>query len=135
MEHIELKLTQDTDMGTIRVTAERNGQPFFAEEFKAWLEYKPLKDYPIHALSAEQIESTGNAVNSTSASLIRSLLADIEKSEKTSSKALYGQSLSKFELTSLIDIRRFEHLAGIRFDYSRFCSLEEFRKYYKTLIR
>ena len=63
------------------------------------------------------------------------MLADIRKSEKVKSKAFYGQSQSKFSLTSLIDIKRFETLAGVKFYYSKFNSLAEFQKNFTEMIR
>ncbi len=130
MERIELNIIQEADEGIIKVSAGRNGQPIFAEEFRS----AESTTYPPHTLSAENIEDTTDAETCASASVLRSLVHDIEQSEKTSSKALYEQSQSKFQLASLIDIKQFESLAGIRFDYSQFSNLQEFQRYFKSLL-
>ena len=133
MERIQVTIIQekmDTD-GTISVTASRNGQNCLNEVFSS----KNLDDHPLHTLSAERIEGTESAENCVSANLLWNILSDVCHSEKTSSKALYGQTESKFALTSLLDIKRFEMLSGIKFDYSKFSSLQEFQRYFKSLIK
>lgn len=133
MERIQVTIIQektDTD-GTISVTASRNGQNCFNEVFRS----KNLDDHPLHTLSTERIEGTENAENSVSANLLWNIISDVCHSEKTSSKALYRQERSKFELTDLIDIKRFEQIANVKFDYGRFHSLKEFQVYFKSLMK
>lgn len=133
MERIQVTIIQEkneTD-GTISVTASRNGQNCFNETFHD----DNLSEHPLHTLSAENIEGTEGAENSVSANLLWNIVSDICHSEKTSSKALYGQNESKCELTDLIDIKRFERLANVKFDYSKFSSLKEFQMYFKGLMK
>lgn len=131
MERIELRIVQETDENCIKVSAKRNEENCFSEEFRC----DELHPKPIHTLSPDTIESTTDAVNSASASLITDFLADIEGGKKTCGKVLYGQSQSKFQLTSLIDIKNFEKLANVKFDYSKFNSLKEFQTYFKSLLK
>lgn len=134
MERIELTIRQehDTDtLGTIQVVGYRNGQPCFVENFKS----NTSTAYPIQALSDEQIEGTTDAPSSVSATLLSSMLADIRESTKTGSKALYAHFPSKFQLNTLIDVKRFEKLANVKFDYSKFSNLQEFQRYFKSLLK
>lgn len=110
MERIELRAIQETEEDTISVTAVPNDPPIFKETFSV-----EAKSHPLHTLSPDTIESTTDALNSAAASLITDFLADIEGGKKTCGKALYGQSQSKFQLTSLIDIKNFEKLANVKF--------------------
>lgn len=133
MERIQVTITQEkneTD-GTISVTASRNGQNCFNETFLS----SNLSEHPLHTLSAEEIEGTEGAENCVSANLLWNMLTDMMRGEKTGSKALYGQNESKFELTDLIDIKRFERLANVKFDYTKFHSLREFQMYFKGLMK
>ena len=82
-------------------------------------------------------ETSGeSAGNSATASLIRSLIEIIRKSNKTSGHIITEQKRNlKFPLTDLITIRKFAQIAGIKIDERKFCNRREFQMYFRELMK
>lgn len=85
---------------------------------------------------SETNTSGESAGNSTTASLLRSLIEIIRKSNKTSGHIITEQKRNlKFPLTDLITIRKFAQIAGIKIDERKFRNRREFQMYFRELMK
>lgn len=114
----------------ISVNGDKNYQTHFREAFLSLDNLPPLHDITERETSGE------SAGNSATASLLRSLIEIIRKSDKTSGHIITEQERnSKFPLTDLITIRKFAQIAGIKIDERKFCNRREFQMYFRELMK
>lgn len=114
----------------ISVSGDINYQTHFREAFLSLDNMPPLHDITERETSGE------SAGNSATASLLRSLIEIIRKSDKTSGHIITEQERnSKFPLTDLITIRKFAQIAGIKIDERKFCNRREFQMYFRELMK
>lgn len=111
-QSITIRWEKNPDGSTdISVNGDIDGQTHFREAFLSLDMLPPLHDITERETSGE------SAGNSATASLLRSLIEIIRKSDKTSGHFITEQQRnSKFPLTDLITIRKFAQMAGIKID-------------------
>lgn len=128
---ITIRWDKNADGGTdISVSGEKEGQTLFREAFLSLDMLPTLYDISETKTSGE------SAGNSATASLLRSLIEIIRKSDKTSGHIITEQERnSRFPLTDLITIRKFAQIAGITIDERKFRNRREFRMYVRELMK
>lgn len=128
---ITIRWEKNADGGTdISVSGEKEGQTHFREAFLSLDMLPPLYDISETKTSGE------SAGKSATASLLRSLIEIIRKSDKTSGHIITEQERnSKFPLTDLITIRKFAQIAGIKIDEQKFRNRREFQMYFRELMK
>lgn len=128
---ITIRWDKNPDGSTdISVNGAKEGQTLFREAFLSLDRLPPLHDITERETSGE------SAGNSATASLLRSLIEIIRKSDKTSGHIITEQERnSKFPLTDLITIRKFAQIAGITIDERKFCNRREFQMYFRELMK
>lgn len=115
----------------IRVTGVRNGYMFFLESFDARND-KPLN---ISLIDKMKVESRNPFESATTTSL-RKLLSDVNISKKTDGRYICEREADiRFSFLGMNVIRRFEELANIKIDYSKFKTLYEFQRYFGGLMK
>lgn len=117
------------DCTIIKVTAERDYKPIFTEAF-----YSTEKPLGVHLIERKVIN--GEMPGKPGAEQVLSnLLELIRNGIKTDGKA-YAQSEIdlKSQITDYPIIKRFEDIAGIEFDWSKFRNRREFKEYFWNLI-
>ena len=113
----------------ISLTAERNYTPIFTEAFSS-LE-KPLG---VHLIGKNDILSE-NAANSGSEQILSNLTEIIRNSLKMEARIFTQEELDlKSQITDYPILKKFEEIAGIEFDWSKFNNRREFRTYFMKLI-
>lgn len=128
---ITIRWEKNADGGIdISVNGAEDGQTLFRETFLS-VDRLPM----VHDIT-ERETSGESAVNSATASLLRSLIEIIRKSDKTSGHIIIEQKRnSKFPLTDLIIIRKFAQIAGIKIDERKFRNRREFQMYFRELMK
>lgn len=128
---ITIRWDKNPDGSTdISVNGAEYGQMLFREAFLS-VDRLPM----VHDIS-ETNTSGESAGNSATASLLRSLIEIIRKSDKTSGHIITEQERnSKFPLTDLITIRKFAQIAGIKIDERKFRNRREFQMYFRELMK
>lgn len=113
----------------ISLTAERNYTPIFTEAFSS-LE-KPLG---VHLIGENDILSE-NAAKSGSEQILSNLTEIIRNSLKMEARIFTQEELDlKSQITDYPILKKFEEIAGIEFDWSKFNNRREFRTYFMKLI-
>lgn len=113
----------------ISLTAERNYTPIFTEAFSS-LE-KPLS---VHLIGKNDILSE-NAAKSGSEQILSNLTEIIRNSLKMEARIFTQEELDlKSQITDYPILKKFEEIAGIEFDWSKFNNRREFRTYFMKLI-
>lgn len=127
--NITVEQIDEDNQTKINVEARRNDRYCFMEDFTTT--EKPIG---VHLFTEKEI-SEEQAYKSVSATILTELLERIIGGEKTHSKAPNAiEEEFKFGLTDLITIKKFERIANVRFDYSKFKTLGEFQRYFNRLI-
>ena len=110
----------------ISFTAERNYIPFFTEAFSS-LE-KPLG---IHIIEKKDILSE-NAAKSGAEQILSNLTELIHNSLKMRARVFTQEELDlKSRITDYPIIEKFQEIADIEFDWSKFNNRREFREYFR----
>ena len=113
----------------ISLTAERNYTPIFTEAFST--QEKPLG---IHLIEKKDILSE-NAAKSGAEQILSNLTELIRNSLKMRAHVFTQEELDlKSQITDYPIIKRFEEIAGIEFDWSKFRNRREFKEYFCKLI-
>lgn len=113
----------------ISLTAERNYTPIFTEAFST--QEKPLG---IHLIEKKDILSE-NAAKSGAEQILSNLTELIRNSLKMRARIFTQEELDlKSQITDYPIIKRFEEIAGIEFDWSKFRNRREFKEYFCKLI-
>lgn len=113
----------------ISFTAERNYTPIFTEAFST--QGKPLS---VHLIKDKDILSE-NAAKSGAEQILSNLTELIRNSLKMEARIFTQEELDlKSQITDYPIIKRFEEIAGIEFDWSKFQNRREFRAYIKSLL-
>lgn len=113
----------------ISLTAERNYTPIFTEAFST--QEKPLG---IHLIEKKDILSE-NAAKSGAEQILSNLTELIRNSLKMRARVFTQEELDlKSQITDYPIIKRFEEIAGIEFDWSKFSNRREFKEYFCKLI-
>ena len=130
-QSITVRWDKNSDGSTdISVSGDIDGQTHFREAFLSLDMLPPLYDI------SETNTSGESAGNSATASLLRSLIEIIRKSDKTSEMIISEQKRnSKFPFTDLITIRKFAQIAGIKIDERIFRNRREFQMYFRELMK
>ena len=110
----------------ISLTAERNYTPIFTEAFST--QEKPLG---IHLIEKKDILSE-NAAKSGAEQILSNLTELIRNSLKMRARVFTQEELDlKSQITDYPILKRFEKIAGIEFDWSKFNNRREFREYFR----
>lgn len=110
----------------ISLTAERNYTPIFTEAFST--QEKPLG---IHLIEKKDILSE-NAAKSGAEQILSNLTELIHNSLKMRARVFTQEELDlKSQITDYPILKRFEKIAGIEFDWSKFNNRREFREYFR----
>lgn len=128
---VTIRWEKNSDGSTdISVSGDKDFLPHFSEAFLS-LDTLPS----VH--SVDERETSGeSAGNSATASLLRSLIEIIRKSNKINGHIITEQERnSKFPLTDLITIRKFAQIAGIKVDERKFRNRREFQMYFRELMK
>ena len=113
----------------ISLTAERNYTPIFTEAFST--QEKPLG---IHLIEKKDILSE-NAAKSGAKQILSNLTELIRNSLKMRAWVFTQEELDlKSQITDYPIIKRFEEMAGIEFDWSKFHNRREFKEYFWNWI-
>lgn len=113
----------------ISFTAERNYTPTFTEAFST--QEKPLS---VHLIREKDILSE-NAAKSGAEQILSNLTELIRNSLKMRARVFTQEELDlKSQITDYPIIKRFEEIAGIEFDWSKFRNRIEFKEYFWNLI-
>lgn len=113
----------------ISLTAERNYTPIFTEAFST--QEKPLNVY----LIKEKDILSENAAKSGAEQILSNLTELIRNSLKMRARVFTQEELDlKSQITDYPIIKRFEEIAGIEFDWSKFRNRREFKEYFCKLI-
>lgn len=117
------------DCTIIKVTAERDYKPIFTEAF-----YSTEKPLGVHLIERKVIN--GEMPGKPGAEQVLSnLLELIRNGIKTDGKAYTQSEIDlKSQITDYPIIKRFEEIAGIEFDWSKFRNRREFKEYFWNLI-
>lgn len=130
-QSITIRWEKNPDGSTdISVSGDKDYLPHFSEAFLS-LDTLPS----VH--SVDERETSGeSAGNSATASLLRSLIVIIRKSNKINGHIITEQERnSKFPLTDLITIRKFAQIAGIKIDERKFRNRRDFQMYFRELMK
>lgn len=130
-QSITIRWDKNPDGSTdISVSGDIGGQTHFREAFLSLDMLPPLYDI------SETNTCGESAGNSATASLLRSLIEIIRKSDKINGHIITAQERnSKFPLTDLITIRKFVQIAGIKIDERKFRNRREFKMYFRELMK
>lgn len=110
----------------ISLTAERNYTPIFTEAF--FTQEKPLS---VHLIKDKDILSE-NAAKSGAEQILSNLTELIRNSLKMKARVFTQEELDlKSQITDYPIIKRFEEIADIKFDWSKFNNRREFREYFR----
>ena len=110
----------------ISLTAERNYTPIFTEAFST--QEKPLG---IHLIEKKDILSE-NAAKSGAEQILSNLTELIRNSLKMRARVFTQEELDlKSQITDYPILKRFEEIADIEFDWSKFNNRREFREYFR----
>lgn len=110
----------------ISLTAERNYTPFFTEAFST--QEKPLG---IHLIEKKDILSE-NAAISGAEQILSNLTELIRNSLKMRARVFTQEELDlKSQITDYPIIEKFQEIADIEFDWSKFNNRREFREYFR----
>lgn len=110
----------------ISLTAERNYTPIFTEAFST--QEKPVG---IHLIEKKDILSE-NAAKSGAEQILSNLTELIHNSLKMRARVFTQEELDlKSQITDYPILKRFEKIAGIEFDWSKFNNRREFREYFR----
>lgn len=113
----------------ISLTAERNYTPIFTEAFST--QEKPLSVY----LIKDKDILSENAAKSGAEQILSNLTELIRNSLKMRARVFTQEELDlKSQITDYPIIKRFEEIAGIEFDWSKFSNRREFKEYFCKLI-
>ena len=113
----------------ISLTAERNYTPIFTEAFST--QEKPLSVY----LIKDKDILNENAAKSDAEQILSNLTELIRNSLKMRAWVFTQEELDlKPQITDYPIIKRFEEMAGIEFDWSKFHNRREFKEYFWKLI-
>lgn len=113
----------------ISLTAERNYTPIFTEAFST--QELPLS---VHLIEKKDILSE-NAAKSGAEQILSNLTELIHNSLKMRARVFTQEELDlKSQITDYPILKRFEKIAGIEFDWSKFNNRREFREYFWKLI-
>lgn len=113
----------------ISLTAERNYTPIFTEAFS--IQEKPLS---VHLIKEKDILSE-NAAKSGAEQILSNLTELIRNSLKMKARVFTQEELDfKSQITDYPIIKRFEEIADIKFDWSKFNNRREFKEYFWKLI-
>ena len=113
----------------ISLTAERNYTPIFTEAFST--QELPLS---VHLIEKKDILSE-NAAKSGAEQILSNLTELIRNSLKMRARVFTQEELDlKSQITDYPIIKRFEEIAGIEFDWSKFRNRREFKEYFWKLI-
>ena len=110
----------------ISLTAERNYTPIFTEAFST--QELPLS---VHLIEKKDILSE-NAAKSGAEQILSNLTELIHNSLKMRARVFTQEELDlKSQITDYPILKRFEKIAGIEFDWSKFRNRREFREYFR----
>ena len=113
----------------ISLTAEQNYTPYFTEAFST--QELPLS---VHLIEKKDILSE-NAAKSGAEQILSNLTELIHNSLKMRARVFTQEELDlKSQITDYPIIKRFEEIAGIEFDWSKFRNRREFKEYFWKLI-
>ena len=113
----------------ISLTTERNYTPIFTEAFST--QEKPLSVY----LIKDKDILNENAAKSDAEQILSNLTELIRNSLKMRAWVFTQEELDlKPQITDYPIIKRFEEMAGIEFDWSKFHNRREFKEYFWKLI-
>ena len=113
----------------ISLTTERNYTPIFTEAFST--QEKPLSVY----LIKDKDILSENAAKSGAEQILSNLTELIRNSLKMRAWVFTQEELDlKSQITDYPIIKRFEEIAGIEFDWSKFRNRREFKEYFCKLI-
>ena len=113
----------------ISLTTERNYTPIFTEAFST--QEKPLSVY----LIKDKDILSENAAKSGAEQILSNLTELIRNSLKMRAWVFTQEELDlKPQITDYPIIKRFEEMAGIEFDWSKFHNRREFKEYFWKLI-
>ena len=113
----------------ISLTTERNYTPIFTEAFST--QEKPLSVY----LIKDKDILSENAAKSGAEQILSNLTELIRNSLKMRAWVFTQEELDlKSQITDYPIIKRFEEMAGIEFDWSKFRNRREFKEYFCKLI-
>lgn len=113
----------------ISLTAERNYTPIFTEAFST--QELPLS---VHLIEKKDILSE-NAAKSGAEQILSNLTELIHNSLKMRARVFTQEELDlKSQITDYPILKRFEKIAGIEFDWSKFRNRREFKEYFWKLI-
>lgn len=113
----------------ISLTAERNYTPIFTEAFST--QELPLS---VHLIEKKDILSE-NAAKSGAEQILSNLTELIHNSLKMRARVFTQEELDlKSQITDYPILKRFEEIAGIEFDWSKFRNRREFKEYFCKLI-
>lgn len=113
---------------TINVQAEQNYTPIFKEVFVS--SEKPLSPRLVDRkiISAEMIGKPG------SEQILSSILQAMKKGVKIDGKVFtQNENDLKSQITDFPIIKKFEEIANIEFDWSKFNNRREFREYFRKM--
>lgn len=111
------------------LTAERNYTPIFTEAFST--QEKPLNVY----LIKDKDILSENAAKGGAEQIISNLIEFIRNSQLMSARVLPKKNwILKSQITDYPIIKRFEKMAGIEFDWSKFRNRRKFKEYFCKLI-
>lgn len=128
--NITVEQIDEDNQTKINVEAHRNDRYCFMEGFTT-----TEKPVDVHLFTEKEI-SEEQTYKSVSATVLTELLERIINGEKTHSKAPNAiEEEFKFGLTDLLTIKKFERIANVRFDYSKFKTLGEFQRYFQLLLK
>lgn len=123
---ITILTIQDEDNVTeIRLTAERDYNSIFLEAFSS-------VESPLGVHLIEKKDIVGESVaNSGSCQILSNLLEVISNGVKTNGRKYSQEELDlKSQITDFPVIKRFEEIAGVKFDWSKFSNAREFKNYF-----
>ena len=110
----------------ISLTAKRNYTPIFTEAFST--QEKPLSVY----LIKDKDILSENAAKSGAEQILSNLTELIRNSLKMRARVFTQEELDlKSQITDYPILKRFEKIAGIEFDWSKFNNRREFREYFR----
>jgi hypothetical protein len=113
----------------VSLTAERNYTPIFTEAFST--QEKPLSVY----LIKDKDILSENAAKRCAEQILSNLTELIRNSLKMRAWVFTQEELDlKSQITDYPIIKRFEDMAGIEFDWSKFHNRREFKEYFWKLI-
>lgn len=113
----------------INVVGYRNFKQHFSEAFYSI-------ERPMSVLSVSDSSISGEvACNSATITLLKHLMKIIDNGVKTKGHIFTEKELNlKFPFVDLIAIERFEEIAGVKFDESKFTNRKEFQEYFQKWL-